>query len=244
MARIEVQLHRDQILTISTLTTGFLPVQSVAQRRTARRTRLAQLILVARALGDRLGRGGSRGLVAGRRRDPPRPGCPARSICDRRHAARSSPSSVTATEIRPESASRRRSFIVRAVGGQDDVAVEDEPPDPSPRRASPGHRGEPDQVAILLDDAVRDAARPGEARLLHHVAHLAMDGDDDLGPDPVVHGGELGAAGMAGDVDRRLAVGDHLDAALGQLVLDAADRDLVAGDLLGREDDEIARIER
>ncbi len=71
-----------------------------------------------------------------------------------------------------------------------------------------------------------------------------MDGDDDLGPDPVVHGGELGPAGMAGDVDRRLAVGDHLDAFRGQLVLDSADGDLVAGDLLGREDDEIARVER
>ena len=114
-----------------------------------------------------------------------------------------------------------------------------------PTRSSPSFSGpfgrEADEVAVLLDDAVRDAAGQGEARLLAHVAHLAMDRDDDLGPDPVVHRGELGPAGMAGDVDRRLAVGDHLDALVGELVLDPADRDLVAGDLLGREDDEIAR---
>ena len=70
-----------------------------------------------------------------------------------------------------------------------------------------------------------------------------MDGDDDLGPDPLVHGGQLGAAGMAGDVDLRLAVGDHLDAPGGELVLDAADGDLVAGNLLGREDHEVAALE-
>jgi hypothetical protein len=66
-----------------------------------------------------------------------------------------------------------------------------------------------------------------------------MDGDDDLWADPLVHRGELGPAGMAGDVDLRLAVGDHPDAPRGKLVLDPADGDLVAGDLLRREDDEI-----
>ena len=49
-----------------------------------------------------------------------------------------------------------------------------------------------------------NALAPGEAGLLGHVAHLAMDGDDDLGPDPFVHGGELGPAGVARDVDRRV----------------------------------------
>ena len=48
---------------------------------------------------------------------------------------------------------------------------------------------------------------------------------------------------MAGDVDRRLAVGDHLDALAGELVLDPADRDLVARDLLGGEHHQIAALE-
>ena len=156
---------------------------------------------------------------------------------------RSSKLSGTATEMRPPNAILRRSFIVVAVGGQDDVAVEDEAADLLFAQLLRAVGRKPDEVAILLDDAVRDAARAGEARLLHHVAHLAMDRDDDLRPDPVVHRRQLGPAGMAGDVDRRLAVGDHVDALAGQLVLDAADRDLVAGDLLGREDDEIAAVE-
>ena len=80
-----------------------------------------------------------------------------------------------------------------------------------PTRTSPIFSGpigrEPDDVAVLLDDAEgRPAQR--EARLLGHVARLAMDRHDDLRPDPVVHRRQLGPAGMAGDVDVRLAVGD------------------------------------
>ena len=90
---------------------------------------------------------------------------------------------------------------------------------------------------------MRDAAGAGEARLFEHMTELAMDRDDDFGADPVVHGGKLGAAGMARNVDRRLLVGDHLDALLGQLVLDAADGDLVARDLLGGKDDEVAALQ-
>jgi hypothetical protein len=90
---------------------------------------------------------------------------------------------------------------------------------------------------------VRNAAGAGEAGLFEHVAELAVDGDDDLGADPVVHGGKLGPARVAGDMDRSLLVGDHLDALCGQLVLDAADGDLVAGNLLGGEDDEIAPVQ-
>gem|GEM_PF-4242171 len=44
-------------------------------------------------------------------------------------------------------------------------------------------------------------------------------------------------------MDRRLAVGDHVDAPCGELVLDAADCDFVAGNLLRREDDQIAALE-
>ena len=51
-----------QTRTISTLTTGFLPVHSVAQRRTARRTASRELVLVAGVLGGRVG-GGVAGLA-------------------------------------------------------------------------------------------------------------------------------------------------------------------------------------
>ena len=146
---------------------------------------------------------------------------------------------------RNEAAERDLAALVhrRPVGGQDDVAIEDEAADLLFAQLLRPVGGKPDEVAILLDDAMRNAACSGEAGMLHHVAHLAMDRDDDLRPDPVVHRRQLGPAGMAGDVDRRLAVGDHVNSLAGELVLDPPDRDLVAGDLLGREDDEVAAVE-
>src|SRR5687768_11315390 len=129
------------------------------------------------------------------------------------------------------------------VGGEDDVAVEDQPSDPLLAELDRPVRSEPDDVSILLEDALGHALRARETLVLGHVAHLAVDGDDDLGPDPAVHGGELRPAGMAGDVDVRLPVRDHLDAAGGELVLDPADGDLVARYLLGGEDDEVALAE-
>ena len=70
------------------------------------------------------------------------------------------------------------------------------------------------------------------ARLFGHVPPLAMNGDRNLRPDPPVHRLELGLAGMARDMDMRLLLGDHLDAARREQVLHAPDRELVARDLL------------
>ena len=79
-----------------------------------------------------------------------------------------------------------------------------------------------------------------EPRLLAHVARLAVDRDEDLRPHPAVHRGELGPPGMARDVDVRLALGDDQHAEVAQRVHDPADGDLVAGDLLRREDHRVA----
>ena len=51
-----------------------------------------------------------------------------------------------------------------------------------------------------------------QPRLLGQVARFAMDRNDDLGPDPIVHLDQLGPSGMAGDMDVRLALGDDANA--------------------------------
>ena len=67
-----------------------------------------------------------------------------------------------------------------------------------------------------------------------------MDRQQDFGTDPAIHGFEFGATGVAGHMDFGLTVGNHQDILLRQRILDAADGDLVAGNLLGREDDRVA----
>ena len=89
----------------------------------------------------------------------------------------------------------------RAVGGQDDVAVEHQPPDARLADLLRALGREADDVAILLDDRLGHARSQGEARLLGHVPRLAVDRDEDLRADPVVHLRQLGAAGMARDMD-------------------------------------------
>ena len=67
--------------------------------------------------------------------------------------------------------------------------------------------------------------------MLQQVAALAVGRHGDLRPRPLVHPLQLVAAGMAGDVDARMvALGVEAHAAVGELVLQVADRDLVAGD--------------
>ena len=82
--------------------------------------------------------------------------------------------------------------------------------------------------------------RESEPRLLLHVAYLAVDRHEDLGPQPAIDRLQLRPPGMAGDVDFALPVGDHLDAAIGEQVLDAADGELVAGNLAAREQHDVA----
>ena len=79
-----------------------------------------------------------------------------------------------------------------------------------------------------------------EPGLLLHMAHLAMDGDEDIGPKPAIERLELGPPGMAGHVDFALPVGHHGDAARREAVLDQTDRYFIAGDLAARKQDHVA----
>ena len=86
-----------------------------------------------------------------------------------------------------------------------------------------------------------DAARLPDPRLFGHVADLAMDRDEHFGFQPAVERFQLGPPRVARDVDQRLPVGHHLDAARGELVLDLADRDLVARNLARGKQHDVAR---
>jgi hypothetical protein len=144
---------------------------------------------------------------------------------------RSLASRASATEMMPLIEILRRSFIV--------VPSAPRITSPSrirrPTRSSPSLRGplgrEADEVAILLHDGLGHALLQREAAVFVEVARFAVHRDQDSGPDPLVHGGKLGPAGVAGDVDMGLALGDHPHVRLGQRVLDPADGDFVAGDL-------------
>src|SRR3546814_20728324 len=69
------------------------------------------------------------------------------------------------------------------------------------------------------------------------------DWSADVCSSDLVHRRQLGPAGMTRDMDMRLALGDHLDPPRGEPVHDPPDRAFVAGNLLGRKDHAIARIE-
>ena len=73
---------------------------------------------------------------------------------------------------------------------------------------------------------------------------LAMDGNEDLRTDPLVHLLQFVAARMAGNMHQRIAVGDDLDALLDQAVLDVDDRLLVAGNGARGKDHRVAGGER
>ncbi len=85
-------------------------------------------------------------------------------------------------------------------------------------------------VAVGDDRRVRHLAGLRQFGVAVEVAGLAMHGDGDRRAHPLIHLDQLVARRMAGDVDEMVAFGDHLDAHHGELVLQAADRDLVAGD--------------
>ena len=70
-------------------------------------------------------------------------------------------------------------------------------------------------VAVLDQHRVRHAHLLRQALVRVQVARLAMHRHRDLRLDPAVHLLELVAAGMAGDVDEMVALGDHLDALAG-----------------------------
>ncbi len=93
-------------------------------------------------------------------------------------------------------------------------------------------RRQTDDVAVRLEHRAGHPAFDTETGMFGHVAELAMHRDQDFGANPVVHRRQFGATGMAGDMDERLTIGDHPHAFFGQRILDAADRDFVAGNLL------------
>jgi hypothetical protein len=99
------------------------------------------------------------------------------------------------------------------------------------------------QIAVHLIDDMADPGGLAHPALLAHVAHFAMNGDEDFGTQPAIELFQFRATGVARDVDVALAVGDDLDALRGQLVLDAADGDFIAGDLTAGEEHDIARLQ-
>src|SRR5258706_135873 len=89
---------------------------------------------------------------------------------------------------------------------------------PAPWRAA---GGEADEIAVLLEYRLADAAGPAQPGLFAHVPHFAMHRDEDFGANPAIERLQLGAAGVTGDVDRTLPPADQDNAAFGQQVLDA-----------------------
>ena len=59
--------------------------------------------------------------------------------------------------------------------------------------------------------------------MLDHVPDLAMDRQGDLRPHPLIDADKLVSRGMTRDVDVCLAVGDDLDTARHQGILQASD---------------------
>jgi hypothetical protein len=85
-------------------------------------------------------------------------------------------------------------------------------------------------------------ARP-QPRLFAHVPDFAMHRHQDFRPQPAIKRLEFGPPGCPRDVDQALPVGDERDVRRGQPVLDAADGDLVAGDLAAGKQHDIARFQ-
>src|SRR6476659_2845926 len=82
-----------------------------------------------------------------------------------------------------------------------------------------------------------------QARMLAKMTRFAVHRNDNFRPHPIVHLDQLGTSRMSRDVDVSLALRNHADAKVGQLVHDPADRDLVPRDDPRREYDGIALAE-
>ena len=115
--------------------------------------------------------------------------------------------------------------------GDIDITVKDQSPDPLLADLLRLARCQPDEIAILLHQRRRNAVLQTQAGLLQHVAALAVNRDQQLGLNPVVHLDQFGPARVPRYVDMRLSLGDRSHAKLGKLVHHPADRILVAGDL-------------
>jgi len=102
---------------------------------------------------------------------------------------------------------------------------------------------QPHDVAVVGPHDFADALGAGEIGVFGEMQRLAVRRHGDLRLQPIVELSDLGAARMAGNVDEMGAVGDDLDALLGQRVDDPADRLLVAGNGARGKDDAIAGCE-
>ncbi len=127
--------------------------------------------------------------------------------------------------------SRDRAVLVDPAGGHlaDDAGIT---------------RAELDQVAVAND---QDARHAGGAREQEHARSGAAPRhgrDQELRLGPGDHVAQFVAAGMAGDVDQMVAVGEDLDALQHQIVDDGADGLLVARDGARGEDHAVAAVER
>ena len=181
---IEVSFMRATCSSI-TSTSGFLPVHKVAQRRTASRTAsrifssstpgLKARVAASVASAMKSSRSSSTGTPNGRIS-----GVPASSpvVADRKR-----------DRDQPAVADLAPLVDRRAVGGKDDVAVEHQPADAHLVDLLRLARRKADDVAVLLDDRVRDAVPEREPRMLGEVPRLAVDRDDDLAAGPICTSG-------------------------------------------------------
>src|SRR5690606_7972258 len=88
---------------------------------------------------------------------------------------------------------------------------------------------EPDKVAVPGMDDGLDAVLPAEPGMGLEMRGLAVDGNQHGGLHQVVEALELLAPRVAGSVHQAIGLGDDLDAAVDQQVLDVDDLALVSG---------------
>ena len=103
-----------------------------------------------------------------------------------------------------------------------------------------------EDVAVFGDHGLLDDAEGlGEFGMAFEVAVVAMDGDEELRPDEIDHEAELILRAVAGDVDEAVGaiVVDDLGVAALEVIDDAADGALVAGDDAGAEEDGVAGVD-
>ena len=70
---------------------------------------------------------------------------------------------------------------------------------------------------------------------------LAMHRHGGLRPRPLIHLRDIAAAWMAGAMYEMIVIGDHFDAEIAEIIDDAMNAALIAGNSARREDDAIAR---
>src|SRR3546814_5650363 len=85
------------------------------------------------------------------------------------------------------------------------------------------------RLALVDDVYLCDHETAYEVRISDWSSDVCSSDLGDSRAHPVVHLHQLAAAGVAGDVDVVVVVGDHLDARLGMRVLQLEDGGLVAG---------------